>query len=159
MVKRVPMTVNGEFLLQSELHDLKTVQRPKIILDIAEAREHGDLKENAEYHAAKEKQSFVEGRIKDIEGKLSCVQVIDIKNITAKDRIIFGCTVQLYDTTNNKRVTYKIVGEDEADIKKQKISFISPLARKLIGKNKNDVISIKSLDTTITYTIVSIMYC
>jgi len=141
-MSRIPMTVDGEKLLQNELQKLKTVERPAVIAAIAEARAHGDLKENAEYHAAREKQSFLEGRINEIESKLSNAQVIDVTKIDNQGRIIFGSTVTLDDLKNSKEVVYKIVGEDESDLTKNKISVKSPIARALIGKNQGDFIEV-----------------
>ncbi|UTW48891.1 transcription elongation factor GreA [Bacterioplanoides sp. SCSIO 12839] len=138
-MQKYPMTVEGEAALQAELTELKTVARPKVIADIAEAREHGDLKENAEYHAAREQQGFIEGRIQDIEGKLSNSQVIDIKNIPHSGKVLFGTTVSLINLDTDEEVTYQIVGDDEADIKQNKISVSSPIARALIGKEEGDV--------------------
>ncbi len=137
-MSKVPMTVRGAELLRDELKKLKSEDRPAVIKAIAEARAHGDLKENAEYHAAKEQQGFIEWRIKDIEGKLSNTQVIDVTTIDAKGRVVFGSTVQLLDEQTGKEIVYKIVGEDEADIKIGLISFSSPMARALIGKNEGD---------------------
>jgi transcription elongation factor GreA len=138
-VNKVPVTVQGHEQLQAELKQLKTVDRPNVIRAIAEARAHGDLKENAEYHAAKEQQGFIEGRINEIEGKLSNLQVIDVTALDAKGRIVFGSTVELIDEATGNEVVYKIVGEDEADIKTGKISYTSPIARALIGKSEGDV--------------------
>jgi len=138
-MQKYPMTVEGEAALQAELAELKTVARPKVIQDIAEAREHGDLKENAEYHAAREQQGFIEGRIQDIEGKLSNSQVIDIKTIPHSGKVLFGTTVSLLNLDTDEQVQYKIVGDDEADIKQNKISVSSPIARALIGKEEGDV--------------------
>ena len=140
------MTVRGHEMLQAELKQLKSVDRPNVIKAIAEAREHGDLKENAEYHAAKEQQGFIEGRIKELEGKLSHVQVIDVTEMNANGRIIFGSTVVLLDEDTEKEMTYKIVGEDEADIKTGLISFTSPIARALISKNEGDLVEFKAPD-------------
>jgi len=136
---------------------LKTVNRPQISEAIKEAREKGDLKENAEYHAAREQQSFVEGRIKDIEGKLSNAQIIDISRIPASDKVIFGTTVLVADE-NNKKITYKIVGEDEADLKKGKISVTSPISRALVGKNEGDDVTIKTPSGNIQYEIIEVKY-
>lgn len=133
--------MRGHELLQNELKRLKSVDRPNVIQAISEARAHGDLKENAEYHAAKEQQGFIEGRIKELEGKLSNLQVIDVTSIDAKGRIVFGCTVEIVDEDTGVEMVYKIVGEDEADIKVGMISFSSPIARALIGKNEGDVVS------------------
>ena len=138
-MQKYPMTVEGEAALQAELTELKTVARPAGIKDIAEAREHGDLKENAEYHAAREQQGFIEGRIQDIEGKLSNSQVIDIKNIPHTGKVLFGTTVSLINLDTDDEVQYQIVGDDEADIKQNKISVSSPIARALIGKEEGDV--------------------
>jgi transcription elongation factor GreA len=154
---KIPMTVEGEKLLREELSLLKTVNRPQISEAIKEAREKGDLKENAEYHAAREQQSFVEGRIKDIEGKLSNAQIIDISRMPVCDKVIFGTTVVVADE-NNKKITYKIVGEDEADLKKGKISVTSPISRALVGKNEGDDVTIKTPSGNIQYEIIEVKY-
>jgi transcription elongation factor GreA len=154
---KIPMTVEGERLLREELLELKTVKRPEISDAIKEAREKGDLKENAEYHAARELQSFAEGRIKDIEGKLSNAQIIDITRMPVSDKVIFGTTVIVADE-NNKETTYKIVGEDEADLKKGKISVTSPISRSLVGKNEGDEVTIKTPSGNIVYEIVEVKY-
>ena len=154
---KIPMTVEGEKLLREELSLLKTVNRPQISEAIKEAREKGDLKENAEYHAAREQQSFVEGRIKDIEGKLSNAQIIDISRMPVSDKVIFGTTVVVADE-NNKKITYKIVGEDEADLKKDKISVTSPISRALVGKNEGDDVTIKTPSGDIQYEIIEVKY-
>jgi len=151
------MTVEGEKLLREELSMLKTVNRPQISEAIKEAREKGDLKENAEYHAAREQQSFVEGRIKDIEGKLSNAQIIDISRMPVSDKVIFGTTIIVADE-NNKKITYKIVGEDEADLKKGKISVTSPISRALVGKNEGDDVTIKTPSGNIQYEIIEVKY-
>ena len=151
------MTVEGEKLLREELSELKTVKRPEISEAIKEAREKGDLKENAEYHAARELQSFAEGRIKDIEGKLSNAQIIDITRMPVSDKVIFGTTVVVADE-NNKETTYKIVGEDEADLKKGKISVTSPISRSLVGKSEGDEVTIKTPSGNIVYEIVEVIY-
>ena len=151
------MTVEGEKLLREELSSLKTVNRPQISEAIKEAREKGDLKENAEYHAAREQQSFVEGRIKDIEGKLSNAQIIDISRMPVSDKVIFGTTVVVADE-NNQKITYKIVGEDEADLKKGKISVTSPISRALVGKNEGDDVTIKTPSGNIQYEIIEVKY-
>ena len=151
------MTVEGERLLREELLELKTVKRPEISEAIKEAREKGDLKENAEYHAARELQSFAEGRIKDIEGKLSNAQIIDITRMPVSDKVIFGTTVVVADE-NNKETTYKIVGEDEADLKKGKISVTSPISRSLVGKSEGDEVTIKTPSGNIAYEIVEVKY-
>lgn len=151
------MTVQGEKLLRDELSQLKSVKRPQISEAIKEAREKGDLKENAEYHAAREQQSFTEGRIKDIESKLSNAQIIDITQIPKSDKVIFGTTVVVVDE-NNKKITYKIVGEDEADLKKGMISVTSPISRSLVGKCEGDVVNIKTPSGDIEYEIIEVMY-
>ena len=151
------MTVEGEKLLREELSELKTIIRPQISEAIKEAREKGDLKENAEYHAAREQQSFAEGRIKDIEGKLSNSQIIDITRMPVSDKIIFGTTVIVADE-NNTEITYKIVGEDEADLKKGKISVTSPISRALVGKSEGDEVTIKTPSGNIVYEIVEVKY-
>ena len=143
-MNRVPMTVAGEKALREELEHLKKVERPRITKAIAEAREHGDLKENAEYHAAREQQSFSEGRIQDIESKLSQVQVIDITKMPAGDKVIFASTVTLLNIDTDEEVVYQIVGDDEADVKAGKISVNSPIARGVIGKEVGDVASIQT---------------
>lgn len=143
-MRKVPMTIDGAERLREELSELKTVQRPKITQAIAEAREHGDLKENAEYHAAREQQSFCEGRIKEIEGKLADSEIIDIRAITPTGKVIFGTTVTLYNVENNNLVTYQIVGEDEADVKNGKISVGSPISRAMMGKEEGDEITVKA---------------
>ncbi len=142
-MQKYPMTVEGEQALQVELKELKTVQRPAVIKDIAEAREHGDLKENAEYHAAREQQGFIEGRIQDIEGKLSNSQVIDVKTIPHTGKVFFGTTVSIINLDTDEEVAYRIVGDDEADIKNNRISVSSPIARALIGKEEGDVVVVK----------------
>lgn len=152
-ISKVPMTVEGAERLRVELETLKKVDRPRIVQAIAEAREHGDLKENAEYHAAREQQSFCEGRIQDIEGKLSHAQIIDIKTIAHTGRVIFGATVDLINVETDDRVTYQIVGEDEADIKANKISVNSPIARALVGKEEGDVAIVKAPGGEIEYEI------
>lgn len=139
-VTRFPMTVAGEKRLREELEDLKTVQRPRVIEAIAEARAHGDLKENAEYHAAREQQGFIEGRIQELEAKLSTSQVIDITAIPKTGKVIFGTTIDLINLDTDAEVRYQIVGDDEADIKAGKISVSSPIARALIGKEEGDVV-------------------
>lgn len=143
-MSKVPMTLRGVELLEEELKRLKYTDRPAVVQAIAEARAHGDLKENAEYHAAKEQQGFIEARIKDIEGKLSHKQVIDVTAVDAKGKVIFGCTVELIDEDSGAEIEYQIVGEDEADIKTGRISFTSPIARALIGKMEGDVISFQA---------------
>ncbi|MCK5888806.1 MAG: transcription elongation factor GreA [Methylococcales bacterium] len=139
---KVPLTVVGADKLQAELDELKNVTRPRIIAAISEARAHGDLKENAEYHAAKEQQSFSEGRISDIEAKLSNAQIIDITTIDAGGKVVFGATVEIEDINTEETVTYQVVGVDEADIKEGRISVNSPIARALIGKEEEDVVTV-----------------
>ena len=151
------MTVEGEKLLREELTELKTVKRPLITEAIKEAREKGDLKENAEYHAAREQQSFTEGRIKDIEGKLSNAQVIDITKIPKSDKVIFGTTVIVADESN-KKIIFKIVGEDEADLKKGKLSVTSPISRSLVGKSEGEAVTINTPSGTIEYEILEVKY-
>ena len=141
-MNKVPLTKKGAENLQAELHQLKTVDRPRIIQAIAEARAHGDLKENAEYHAAREQQSFAEGRIKDIEGKLSNANIIDVTSLDAGGKVVFGATVDMEDEDTGEELTYQIVGEDEADIKQGLISVSSPIARALIGKEEGDVATV-----------------
>ncbi len=142
MTTKVPITAHGAEKLRAELSTLKTVDRPRIIQAIAEARAHGDLKENAEYHAAREQQSFAEGRIKEIEGKLSHAHIVDISQLDANGKVVFGCTVELIDEDTDETIVYQIVGEDEADIKVGKISVNSPIARALITKMEGDVVSV-----------------
>ncbi len=139
-----PMTVEGAEALREELANRKSVLRPEITQAIAEAREHGDLKENAEYHAAREQQGFNEGRIQEIEGKLADAQIIDVAKIPAGDKVIFGVTVTLLDVDSDEEIRYKIVGEDEADLKEGKISVMSPIARGLIGKSVGDAVSVNT---------------
>ncbi len=157
-MSEVPMTVRGAELLRDELKKLKSEDRPAIINAIAEARAHGDLKENAEYHAAKDQQGFIEWRIKEIEGKLSDTQVIDVTTINAKGRVVFGSTVQLLDEQTGKQIVYKIVGEDEADIKIGLISFTSPIARALIGKNEGDEVSFLAPGGEKHYDVIEVRY-
>jgi len=155
---KVYLTVSGAEALREELKNLKTVVRPKIVKDIAVAREHGDLKENAEYHAAREQQSFCEGRIKDIEGKLSNAEVIDVSKVDANGKVIFGATVDLMDEDTEEEITYKLVGEDEADIKSNKISITSPVARALIGKQEGDIAEVQAPGGVKSYEIVEVRY-
>ncbi len=157
-MSKVPMTVRGHELLQEELKRLKSVDRPQVIQAISEARAHGDLKENAEYHAAKEQQGFIEGRIKELEGKLSHLQVIDVTAIDAKGKVVFGSTVDLIDEDSGDDLTYTIVGEDEADIKTGRISFTSPIARALIGKGEGDVASFQAPGGEKSFEIVEVRY-
>jgi len=158
MADKVPLTVVGAEKLREELKELKHVTRPRIVAAISEARAHGDLKENAEYHAAKEQQSFTEGRISDIEGKLSNAQIIDVTEIDAGGRVVFGATVEIEDINTEDVVTYQIVGVDEADIKENRISISSPIARGLIGKEIEDVVKIKTPSGDKEYEILSILY-
>ena len=155
---KTPMTLQGADKLREELDELKSVARPRVIKAIAEAREHGDLKENAEYHAAREQQGFIEGRIQDIEAKLSNAQIIDPKSLNSGGKVVFGATVSLFDVESEKDVTYQIVGEDEADIKAQKISITSPIARALIGKEVDDVAEVQAPGGVHEYEIVGIDY-
>ena len=157
-MNKIPMTVEGEGQLKEELNNLKSIERPKITSAIKEAREKGDLKENAEYHAAREQQSFTEGRIKDIEAKLSNAQVIDIKNMPKSTKVIFGSTVMLLNLDDEKKVQYKLVGEDEANLKIGKISITSPLARSLIGKEQGDIIELKMPSGITEYEIIKVIY-
>lgn len=157
-MNKVPLTKQGADRLQTELTELKTVKRPAVIQAISEAREHGDLKENAEYHAAREQQSFIEGRIKDIEGKLSNAQVIDIKSMPVTGKVIFGTTVELLDLGSDESVVYQIVGEDEANIKAGKISYSSPVARALIGKEQGDEVLVRVPKGETEYEIVEVKY-
>ena len=143
-MNKVPLTVRGAETLRNELNELKTVKRPAVIAAIAEARAHGDLKENAEYHAAREQQGFIEGRIKEIDAKLSHAQIIDVTSVNAEGRVIFGATIDVIDLESDEEVTYQIVGEDEADIQQGLISVNSPIARGLIGKEEGDVAEIKT---------------
>jgi transcription elongation factor GreA len=152
------MTKNGHDALQAELKQLKSVERPRIVAAIAEAREHGDLKENAEYHAAREQQSFTEGRIQDIEGKLSSAQVIDVATLPHTGKVIFGVTVEIINVQTDESFTYQIVGDDEADIKANKISINSPIARGLIGKEEGDVVGIATPNGTVEYEIAEVRY-
>jgi len=152
------MTIRGAELLREELRKLKSEDRPAVIKAIAEARAHGDLKENAEYHAAKEQQGFIEGRIKEIEGKLSHIQEIDVTAIDAKGKVVFGSTVELLDVDSDQETVYKIVGEDEADIKTGLISYTSPIARALIGKTIGDEICVTAPGGDRNYEIIEIRY-
>ena len=157
-MNRVPMTQQGEAQLKEELQELKRVKRPRVVQAIATAREHGDLKENAEYHAAKEEQGFIEGRIKEIESKLSMADVIDPSKMNANGRVIFGATVTVFNVDTEQEVTYKIVGDDEADIKLGKISVSSPIARALIGKSIDDEVSVQTPGGQVDYEITEVTY-
>ena len=152
-MSNVPMTVAGEVALREELEQLKRVERPAIIQAIAEAREHGDLKENAEYHAAREQQSFAEGRIVEIESKLASAQVIDVTQIPKTGKVIFGTTVDLLNVETDQIVTYRIVGQDEADVKINLISVGSPIARAMIGKQEGDVVVVRAPGGDVEYEI------
>ncbi|MBZ0073091.1 MAG: transcription elongation factor GreA [Thiohalobacteraceae bacterium] len=157
-MSKVPLTVRGAEKLRTELQQLKTVERPRIIQAIADARAHGDLKENAEYHAAREQQSFVEGRIKEIEGKLSHAQIIDVTKMPATGTVVFGTTVVIAEEDSGEEMTYRIVGEDEADIKAGLISVNSPIARALIGKQEGDVATVQTPGGARDFEIVEVRY-
>lgn len=157
-MQRYPMTKQGHDALQKELQQLKTVDRPRISAAIAEARAHGDLKENAEYHAAREQQGFVEGRIQDIEGKLSNAQVIDVTAMPKTGKVIFGVTVTIVNCDTDEEKTYQIVGDDESDIKNNKISVNSPIARGLIGKEEGDAVGIQTPAGIVEYEIAEVRY-
>ena len=157
-MSKVPLTIIGAEKLRQELHNLKTVERPAVINAISEARAQGDLSENAEYDAAKERQSFVEGRIVELEFKLGSAQIIDPKTLNADGRCVFGATVILEDTNNGDVVTYQIVGDDEADIKQRKISISSPIARALIGKSAGDIAEVQAPGGVREYEIVEVKY-
>jgi transcription elongation factor GreA len=158
MSGKFPITLRGAEMLREELQRLKSVDRPAVIAAIAEARSHGDLSENAEYDAAKERQGFIEGRIKDVEGKLGNAQIIDPASLDADGRVVFGATVELEDMDNGTNVTYQIVGDDEADIKLSKISLNSPVARALIGKFEGDVVDVQTPGGTREYEILDVKY-
>ncbi|EGV05298.1 transcription elongation factor GreA [Haemophilus pittmaniae HK 85] len=157
-MKQIPMTVRGAELLREELDFLKNTRRPEIIKAIAEAREHGDLKENAEYHAAREQQGFCEGRIQEIEGKLANCQVIDVTKLPNNGKVIFGATVVLVNVDTDEEVTYQIVGDDEADIKAGLISVNSPIARGLIGKELDDSVTIATPGGSVEFEILEVNY-
>ncbi|MFA6312098.1 MAG: transcription elongation factor GreA [Sterolibacterium sp.] len=157
-MSKFPITIRGAELLRAELQRLKTVDRPSVIAAIAEARSHGDLSENAEYDAAKERQGFIEGRIKEVEGKLGNAQIIDPKLLDADGRVVFGATVELEDLDAGKKVTYQIVGDDEADIKTGKISLSSPVARALIGKFEGDVAEVQTPGGIREYEVLDVKY-
>jgi transcription elongation factor GreA len=157
-MQKIPMTVEGEAALRIELEKLKKEDRPTVIQAIAEAREHGDLKENAEYHAAREQQGFIEGRIQDIESKLSLCQVVDISQMPEGDRVIFGSTVTIINTETDEELTYRIVGDDEADVKAGKISYQSPIARALISKEIGDVVNVHTPGGEVEYEIDDVSY-
>lgn len=157
-MSKVPLTARGAQKLREELQELKTVARPRVIAAIAEARAHGDLKENAEYHAAKEQQSFIEGRIAEIETKLSNAEVIDVTTLNVQGRVVFGATVDLVNEETGAEVTYQIVGDDEADIKQGMISISSPIARALIGKEEGDIAAVQAPGGVKQYEVVAIRY-
>jgi transcription elongation factor GreA len=155
---KTPLTIRGAEMLREELQRLKSVERPRVIQAIAEARAHGDLKENAEYHAAREQQSFIEGRIADLEAKLSNAQIIDVTTLPANGKVVFGSTVELMDEDSGDETTYQIVGEDEADIKSGLVSVKSPIARALIGKHEGDVATVEAPGGVRSYEIVAVRY-
>jgi len=157
-MNKVPLTVKGAEKLREELRELKTVARPRVIQAIADAREHGDLKENAEYHAAREQQGFIEGRLRDIEAKLSNAEIIDVTKLNANGRVIFGSTVDLVLEGSGDEVTYQIVGEDEADIKNGLISVSAPIARALIGKEAGDFVEVQAPGGLKEYEIMDVRY-
>jgi transcription elongation factor GreA len=157
-MQKIPMTVEGEAALRIELEKLKKEDRPTVIQAIAEAREHGDLKENAEYHAAREQQGFIEGRIQDIESKLSLCQVVDISQMPEGDRVIFGSTVTIINTETDEELKYRIVGDDEADVKAGMISYQSPIARALISKEIGDVVNVHTPGGEVEYEIDDVSY-
>ena len=157
-MNKVPLTVVGAEKLKEELHCLKTVDRPRVIQAIAEARAHGDLSENAEYHAAKEQQSFIEGRIAEVDSKLSNAQIIDPKTVNAQGRVVFGATVQLLDEDSGKEITYQIVGDDEANIAQGMVSISSPIARALIGKESGESVEVRVPDGTRHYESLDVRY-
>ena len=157
-MQRYPMTPEGKIALEKELHQQKSIDRPRIIAAIAEAREHGDLKENAEYHAAREQQGFCEGRIQDIEGKLGAMQVIDVKELEQNGRVVFGVTVTIENLDTEEQKTYQIVGDDEADFKAGKISVNSPIARGLIGKFEGDEARIETPKGVVEYEVMKVIY-
>jgi transcription elongation factor GreA len=157
-MSKIPITTRGAELLRAELHKLKTVERPAVITAIAEARAQGDITENAEYEAAREKQSFIEGRIIELEAKLSNAQIIDPQLLDDDDRVVFGSTVELIDTSTQETVAYQIVGEDEADLKLAKISYSSPIAKALIGKSSGDVAEVRTPGGVKEFEIVDVKY-
>lgn len=155
---KVLITADGAQKLREQLHHLKTVSRPRIIQEIAEARSHGDISENAEFHAAKEQQGFIEGRIADLESKLALAQIIDPASVDAQGRVVFGATVGLHERTLDEEVTYQIVGDLEADVNESKISISSPIARALIGKYEGDVVDVQVPDGLRSYEILTVRY-
>ena len=157
-MSKVPITIRGAELLREELKKLKLSDRPRVVSAIAEARAHGDLKENAEYHAAKDEQGFIEARVRDIESKLSHANVIDVRKLTVTGRVVFGSTVDLLNEEDDSEITYQIVGEDEADIREGRISFSSPIARALISREEGDSVSFKAPGGEKTYEILGVRY-
>ncbi|CAC9514357.1 Transcription elongation factor GreA [uncultured Gammaproteobacteria bacterium] len=157
-MQTIPMTVAGSKALEVELLNLKDIERPRIVEEIATARAHGDLKENAEYHAAKEEQGFIEGRIKEIQSKLSCMQVIDVSKLNQDGRCVFGTTVTLMNLTDECEIIYQIVGEDEADISQNKISCHSPIASSIMGNEEGDEVTVKAPKGDIVYEILEVQY-
>ena len=157
-METIPITVNGAKNLEDELLRLKDLERPRIVNDIATAREHGDLKENAEYHAAKEEQAFIEGRIQEIESKLSRLQIIDVSQLNQDGRCVFGTTISLLNISDDSEIRYQIVGEDEADIDEGKISCHSPIAKALIGNEEGDEVTVKAPKGDILYEILEVKY-
>ena len=157
-MKRSPMTLRGSEMLRAELKRLKSADRPRVIKAITEARSHGDLSENAEYHAAREQQGFIEGRIMEIESRLAAAEIIDIASLPATGKVVFGATVELEDQDEGNAVTYQLVGEDEADIRSGRISITSPIARALIGKVQGEVVEVAAPGKTRSYEIVSVRY-
>ena len=157
-MRRMPLTLRGAERLRAELKRLKSEDRPRVITAIAEARSHGDLSENAEYHAAREQQSFIEGRIKDIEGHLSNSEIIDVSSLAASEKVVFGATVDLEDQDGGTKVMYQIVGDAEADIKSGLIAVSSPIARALVGKSEGDVVDVVAPNGTRSYEIVAVRY-
>ncbi len=157
-MQKFPMTVGGAEQLRQELLTLKSVERPKVVNAISEARKHGDLKENAEYHAAKEQQGFIEGRIREVEAKLSLAQIIDVKELKPDGKVVFGATVTLINLDSDKKVTYQIVGEDEANIKINKISVTAPIARAAIGKFEGDIIEVQAPGGVVSYEVLDVIY-
>ena len=158
-MQKHPMTVEGAAALKNELHRLKTIERPRIIESIATARAHGDLKENAEYHAARDEQSFTEGRIQELEAKISNSQIIDLSKVVNQGKVVFGTKVSLCNLQTDVQITYQIVGEDEANIKLNKISYSSPIGRALIGKQMDDSVVVKTPGGIVEYEIIAVEYC
>lgn len=157
-MNKVPLTARGAALLRDELKKLKSVDRPRVVRAIAEARAHGDLRENAEYHAAKEQQGFIEARIREIESKLSHAQIIDVSKVDARGRVVFGSTVVLHDHDSDAEITYQIVGEDEADIREGRVSFTSPVARALIGRREGEDVTVRTPAGERDYEILEVRY-